>query len=101
MSKYCLTLPKEIGDLTLNEILSRSTATISSKNDALQVFWEEDGENYAFKLWAVKHCENSEKRMKKDYLDDILRLKKNGWTQKRIARELGISEPYVSQLLSA
>jgi len=53
----------------------------------------ESGRN-EFKAASIPHRER-----KKDYLEDILTMKRSGMRQKDIAFELGISEAYVSKIL--
>lgn len=101
-----LSLPDEIGNVTVNDLLNHPDTDMVKKGNKVSIrrrsehgvttleFTSYETGRSEFRSASVPHLER-----KKDYLDDILAMKRSGMRQKDIAFELGISEAYVSKIL--
>ncbi len=106
ISPNYLSLPKNTGNMTLNELMNDEHAEVYKKNNKLSIRKKADFgvttlEIEFYDSGMSTMCKSSvpHRDRKKDYLDDILELKREGLSQKIIAFRLGVSESYVSKLL--
>lgn len=101
-----LSIPDEIGNITVNEMMNLSDAEVIKKGNKLSIrnrfehgvatleFYFFDSESHEMKTTSSLCHE-----LKKELKDDIVLMKKSGMLQKDIAFELDISESYVSNLI--
>ncbi len=101
-----LSLPEEIGNLTLNDLLNHPDTDVSKHGNKLAL--RRDTTNEIITLTIATRTAGSRETslstdgnrpLKKNYKDDILEMKKQGMSQKDIAMEFGISESYVSAII--
>ncbi|MDB8802752.1 helix-turn-helix domain-containing protein [Romboutsia sp. 1001216sp1] len=98
-------IKSDIGNLTINE-LSKNATKVVYENNKLNIINETDEKRISIEITQYP---NGQKRSvgvydkvdsKKDYIDTIRQMKSDGMTQREIAEELGLSQSYVSKLLS-
>lgn len=101
-----LSLPEELGNTTLNELLNDENTEFIKKGNKMSFrknteFGVATLEIESYDTGRQTICQSTvPKRAKKaDHIDDIIQMKKNGIKQKDIAFRLGMSEPYVTKLL--
>lgn len=101
-----LSLPEELGNTTLNELLNDQNTEFTKKGNKISFRKSTDFgvatlEIESYDTGRKTICQTTvPKRTKKaDYIDDIIQMKKSGIKQKDIALRLGMSEPYVTKLL--
>lgn len=101
-------LPADIGNKTLNELLLDNNTEFSKKRNRISIKRATDigiatleietfdtGRTTFSQSTVPSHAKKSE------YINDIVEMKKQGMKQKDIAFQLGISESYVTKLLKS
>lgn len=101
-----ITLPSDLGNTTLNELLNAEDTEFTKKGNKLSF---RRCTNYGTATLEIESFDTGRKmitqstvpskRKKADYINDIIEMKKKGMKQKDIAFYLGISESYVTMLL--
>lgn len=101
-----LSLPKELGNTTLNELLNDKNTEFTKKGSKISFRKSTDFgvatleiETYDTGRKTIYQSIVPKRAKKADYIDDIIQMKKSGIKQKDIALHLGMSEPYVTKLL--
>lgn len=101
-----ISLPDNLGNMTVNELLCMPDTEITKKGNKLQLrritnFGTATLEinTYDTNIKTVFQSSVPSHPGKKELLPDIIRMKKAGVLQKDIAFQLGISESYVTKLL--
>ena len=96
----------EIGNSTINELLSDPNTEITKKGNRLSMRHRSKNgvatlelSSYDTERRELRMSSVPNKSYKVDYTNDILEMKRQGMLQKDIAFELGISEAYVSLIL--
>lgn len=101
-----ISLPEELGNTTLNQLLQHNDTEIIKKGNklsfrrntdfgiaTLEIETYETGRKNISQSTVPKRCPKSA------YIYDIIKMKQNGMKQKDIAFQLGISESYVTKLI--
>ncbi len=101
-----ISLPSDIGNITLNELLNDKDTEFSKKGNKLAFKRITDIgvatleiETFDTGRSTITQSTVPSRNPKSDYIDDIIEMKKRGMKQKDIAFQLGISESYVTKLL--
>lgn len=101
-----ISLPGDIGNTTLNELLNDKDTEILKKGNKLSFKRVTDIgvatleiETFETGRSTISQSTVPSRSPKSDYIDDIIEMKKHGMKQKDIAFQLGISESYVTKLL--
>lgn len=101
-----ISLPEEIGNITLNQLLSFNDTEFKKKGNKMSFRRSTDFgvatlEIESYETGRKTICQSTvpKKNKKADYIEDIIEMKKQGMKQKDIAFQLGISEAYVTKLL--
>lgn len=101
-----LRLPDEIGTVTVNDLMNHPDTEVVKKGNTLTLRRRSEHgvttlefSSYGTGRQEMKMSSIPRREYKKDYKEDIIAMKRDGLTQKRIAFELGISESYVSSIL--
>lgn len=101
-----ISLPNELGDTTLNELLNDENTEFTKKGNKISfrkcgdfgtATFEIESYNTGRQTITQSTVPNMGK--KSNYIDDIIQMKQSGMKQKDIAFQLGISESYVTKLL--
>ena len=107
LSPTHLSLPEELGNMTVNQLMNDDNTEVYKKNNKLSMRRKSDFgvatleiESYSTGRNTICQSTVPHRDKKKDYLDDILEMKRQGLSQKEIAFRLGLSESYVSKLLN-
>ncbi|PPK79867.1 hypothetical protein BXY41_10892 [Lacrimispora xylanisolvens] len=106
LSPIPISLPEELGNTTLNDLLNAEDAEFIKKGNKLSIRRVTDFgtatleiESYDSGRKTITQSTTPQPYRKYDYIDDIIEMKKDGMKQKDIAFRLGISESYVTMLL--
>lgn len=101
-----ISLPDNLGGMTINELMNDDNTEVHKKKNKLSIRRTTDFgvatlsiESYDTGRNTIYQASVPKRSKKKDYIDDILEMKRQGYSQKDIAFELGLSESYVCKLL--
>lgn len=98
-------LPKELGEMTLNQLFSQNDVEVKKKNNKTMLKKVTPTETISMEISTyidgitISQSKFNMPQKKKDLKNVAKQLKKEGRTQTEIADLLGTTQPYVSKLL--
>ncbi len=100
-------LPKEVGEMTLNQLLAHDGVEIRKKDNRTMIKRVTPSETISMEIRTYENGSTysqsrfSTPERKMDLKDIAKKMKREGKTQAEIADLLGTSQPYISRMLNS